>query len=399
LGSYDWLDQIWTIPVIEAGATGQLNFTLYALVEEERNLVAELIEAKPDDIDSAPANMTTCDVVEDDEAILSFNSTAQNNCEIKTTISNVQCDDNGTDQDFSDDTYSFDLKVEGTSTGTNWNIAGTNISGTYDGQLINMGPFAAADGVQTFIVRDQDIPTCSDAFTIDPADACLTSGTIDLELDLVQSVNNPQQWSKYSVLATLSNVGDLSATEVVVDLAKADNVVYVGSDPYTISEGTFNPNGSELWEIEEIAPGESVTLEVNYFLKTSGSPITYAQVLSVNEADLDSTPYYTFDISNIGGTSVDEDFKVKAWISTDKIISADDIQNGTVQTGNFGKGLTVTDVLGASRIFADVPAGEYYLILKVDADEEIQEGVEVKRKAAKNCNVIVHLVDLKLLIK
>jgi hypothetical protein len=86
--------------------------------------------------------------------------------------------------------------------------------------------------------------------------------------------------------------------------------------------------------------------------------------------------YYDFDISNIGDENVPGDFNVKAWISTDNVISADDIQNGTIPTGNYDAGLTITDVQGATAIPADLPAGLYSLILKVDADEEVAEANE-----------------------
>lgn len=435
IGSYHLLDQLWSIPDLEPGATGQLEVNLFTLTEEARTIMVEVIELAETDLDSEPYNISSCTAVEDDEATLSFNSTTAADCELKATVSNIQCDDKGTEMDQSDDEYFFDLMVSGTNTGSGWMINGTGMAGVYNELRTNVGPFAEADGLLNLIVRDVDKPTCSDVASVDPGDYCSEFGMIDLELDLTQSVDNPQQWSTYAVLATLTNTGTRKATDIAVEFTKPNSVVYVGSNAYTLSAGSFNPNGSEVWTLDELAPGQTETIEVNYFLINNGSPIAYAQVQSVNEPDIDSTPdngnrpiateddegetyegsgntpadltlsnlritndpvevgsvlRYVFDISNIGGTSVESDFSIKAWISTDEILSADDVQDGIVPTGNFGKGLTVSDVNSASFIAPDLPPGDYYLILKVDADEIIFESDEENNEIIAPFSIIEH---------
>ncbi len=64
-------------------------------------------------------------------------------CSITATATNVQCSDNGTPTDASDDTYSFDLMVNGESAGTGWTANG--LTGVY-GQLLNQGPFNEPSG-------------------------------------------------------------------------------------------------------------------------------------------------------------------------------------------------------------------------------------------------------------
>jgi hypothetical protein len=79
------------------------------------------------------------------------------------------------------------------------------------------------------------------------------------------------------------------------------------------------------------------------------------------------------DIKNIGTAAVTGNFTIKAYISTDNVLSANDIQNGVIPTGNYAAGLTQAQVSGASTIPATLAAGNYYLILKVDGDNQITE--------------------------
>lgn len=83
---------------------------------------------------------------------------------------------------------------------------------------------------------------------------------------------------------------------------------------------------------------------------------------------------YNFDLANVGSENVPGNFVIRAYLSTDGDISSDDIQDGIVPTGNFDAGLSVTAVPGASTI--NLPEGDYYLLLKVDADDQIAESDE-----------------------
>ena len=82
------------------------------------------------------------------------------------------------------------------------------------------------------------------------------------------------------------------------------------------------------------------------------------------------------DIKNIGTAAATGNFNVKAYISTDNVLSANDIQDGTIPTGSYAAGFQVLQVAGASTIPASLGAGQYYLILKIDADNQITEGSE-----------------------
>ena len=66
-------------------------------------------------------------------------------------------------------------------------------------------------------------------------------------------------------------------------------------------------------------------------------------------------------------------FNIKSYLSKDQILSADDYQDGIVPTANLPAATTTQAVAGAMTVSSAVAAGQYYLILKVDADNQIAE--------------------------
>jgi HYR domain/CARDB len=84
---------------------------------------------------------------------------------------------------------------------------------------------------------------------------------------------------------------------------------------------------------------------------------------------------FTFDIHNQGTGNAVGSFKIRSALSVDDIWSPDDVLDGVVTTGNLLAGQKVTDVLGAMTVPV-VPEGYYYILLKIDADDEILESDE-----------------------
>lgn len=255
-------------------------------------------------------------------------------------------------------------------------------------------------------------------------------GQIDLSLVAQQLTASPAQWSNYPVKLTISNAGPQAATDVKVKFAKPTDVVYVGGNEFTASQGSFNPNGDQVWTVGSIPANGSATLTVNYFLLNAMAPVAYAQVSAANETDSDSQPNngtpptpvqddeaatlgggggptpqpdltivdlqipnasvaagailsYNFDASNAGTATAPDNFTIKSYISTDQTLSANDVQDGTIQTGNYIAGFTAQNVPGASTIPANLAAGAYYLIVKVDADGVVAESNEGNNTVVK----------------
>jgi hypothetical protein len=85
---------------------------------------------------------------------------------------------------------------------------------------------------------------------------------------------------------------------------------------------------------------------------------------------------FKFDLKNTGTGNATGNFNIKSYISTDNVLSANDIQDGVVPTGNLIAGANILQTMGAATIPASLAAGSYYLILKVDADNAIAESDE-----------------------
>ena len=148
------------------------------------------------------------------------------------------------------------------------------------------------------------------------------------------------------------------------------------------STGTFNQNGENSVFVKLTADGQ-LTPECGGTggqqpdlqladLKIENSPINAGKVLT-----------YNFDASNMGNANATGDFSIKGYISTDTNLSNDDVQDGTIATGNYGAGNVVNNVPGASTIPANLAAGQYYLILKIDADNQIGESNENNNTVAQ----------------
>ena len=82
------------------------------------------------------------------------------------------------------------------------------------------------------------------------------------------------------------------------------------------------------------------------------------------------------DFKNIGTAPATGSFNVKSYLSRDQVLSPDDYQDGVVPTANYAAGLTVAQVAAAMTVRNTVTAGNYYLILKIDADNSIAESNE-----------------------
>ncbi len=106
--------------------------------------------------------------------------------------------------------------------------------------------------------------------------------------------------------------------------------------------------------------------------------------LNVNTPSVSAGQTVTFnvDIKNIGAASATGSFVVKSYLSTDNVLSADDIQSGSIPTANFTVGLSVPQVAGALIVPTTLASGQYFVILKVDADNQVSESDE-------NNNVLV----------
>jgi gliding motility-associated-like protein len=92
---------------------------------------------------------------------------------IAAIVSNIQCDDNGTGNDSTDDTFTFEVLVSGSQVGSSWQSTDGTVTGLYDVPK-TFGPYLITAGGLTFDLQDHDVPNCITSISISPPPACST---------------------------------------------------------------------------------------------------------------------------------------------------------------------------------------------------------------------------------
>jgi len=133
---------------------------------------------------------------------------------------------------------------------------------------------------------------------------CTGSQGVDLELSAVSTQAQPAIYDVNNITFTLSNLGNETATGITVDVPRPTDVRYTGSNEFTASQGTLSTFGTYVWTVGDLAPGATAILVVNYFSLSATGYTQYAEVLTVDQTDTDSSP------GNGNGTSAGEDDEV-----------------------------------------------------------------------------------------
>lgn len=113
---------------------------------------------------------------------------------------------------------------------------------------------------------------------------------VDLELSMTATNYHPNNYSNFSVILKLKNLGSQIVTDVRVKVAKPDEVVYEGGNEYSRTRGFFSPYGDEIWTVGSLQAGAVATLTINYYRLSANEFPVYAQVITQNELDYDSSP-------------------------------------------------------------------------------------------------------------
>ena len=214
-------------------------------------------------------------------------------CQVFIAESESTCDDNGTPNDATDDIYSLSLNVSGTNVGSSYNVVG--------GLSANNLPYGSLQPIaqitnfipgQTILYEVVDISgNCSKVAGIGPLIGCSNGvGGIDLNLGMGANPADPAIYSTTAVTITVNNAGPETATNILVDFAKPDDVVYEGGNEWTATQGSFDPHGNQVWTVGSLAAGESASLAVNYFTLTDDLITPFAEVAAADGQDIDSTP-------------------------------------------------------------------------------------------------------------
>ncbi len=218
---------------------------------------------------------------------------SNSNCSISATTSPPICSDSGTPNDPTDDGFQFILVANGNNTvGNQYRVRVSN-SNTVDNFVVNYGEdlliskFISGGPVQ-ILLTDAIDPSCSRSLTVNPTAPCSTpvGGGIDLELNWSTTNTNPSIYTETAFKLQLQNTGTLPANNVVVKFPAVDDLAYVS---HSAAQGSFN-NWTGLWEVGNVAAGQSIDLDIRLFTLSSGVISVYAQVETQLGNDIDSTP-------------------------------------------------------------------------------------------------------------
>lgn len=148
-------------------------------------------------------------------------------------------------------------------------------------------PVLSANGVSGIIEIQGNPNGCNNQ--LDIVNSCTPQG-IDLQLTMTTTNPSPSIYTNFPVKLTITNNGGQAATGVAAHFPRPSGVVYVGGNEFSVTKGGFNAFGNQQWFIGTLAPGESASLTVNYFLLTSNALNPYAQVVACDQPDSDSSP-------------------------------------------------------------------------------------------------------------
>lgn len=138
---------------------------------------------------------------------------------------------------------------------------------------------------------------------------------------------------------------------------------------YGIGNITDNSLGSNTGSDYIVSTSASGIINV----APTGSDLTVSNLIGWNATYAPGeVVFFDFDINNIGNDIASGDYNIMSYLSTDAFFDASDISVGDLVTGNTGVG-SIPNVEGAIAIPANLPPGNYYLIIVIDALSAISE--------------------------
>ncbi|PHI19832.1 hypothetical protein CEQ90_10590 [Lewinellaceae bacterium SD302] len=93
------------------------------------------------------------------------------NCLLQSSVTAISCNDLGTNMDPSDDTFTFELIINGQNTSGQWQTADGSLSGSY-GMVVTAGPYPIAGGNVELIIQDSENPDCQTVALLVPPPPC-----------------------------------------------------------------------------------------------------------------------------------------------------------------------------------------------------------------------------------
>ena len=280
-GNYSLFFEEWIIGEIAPGASATLELVIFVLdPSSETVYYTQILEASPADVDSAPGNNDGPVPNEDDEAAITLNFVDDGNLAPVAAFSSIP--ESGLDPltiQFSG-FNSFD--ADGTIVDYAWDFGdGT----TGNGENITHTFAAPGTYLVTLVVTDDDGATGTKTLEVVVNDA--NGQTVDLELALSADPTTIQQYETVTLTFEVTNTGTAPASTVQVSAPVPDGFAFTSANAVQGNYSLF----FETWTIDQIAAGETATLELVIFVLDPVDPFTYySQILLANPTDVDSTP-------------------------------------------------------------------------------------------------------------
>jgi len=170
-------------------------------------------------------------------------------CSIEATTTNPTCNNNGTNTNPADDTFTFGLTVDGNGTGASWaaTIGGQSYTESY-GTPVTIGPLPISGGVVSFTVTDSGTGTCTATASVAPPAPCSTTTPCSINATTTTPICNnngtptvpADDTYTFNMTVTSTNTGTGWTTVVLgAPQSGAYNMATL-MGPYPISGGVLN---------------------------------------------------------------------------------------------------------------------------------------------------------------
>lgn len=188
--------------------------------------------------------------------------------------------------------------------------------------------------------------------------AGITSADLSLTMQVLDTggapVTTAPAGTALDFVLTVTNDGPSNATGIkVIDLIPA-GFTYVSDDAATFSD-TFDDN-TGLWDIGDLANGASVALTIRVTMNATGEHTNSAEIIAVDQADVDSDPAVGAGVDDLSDGIVDDDEATVtvALFSTGPVLSGTVFLDNGLSAGTAFDGAQNGGEVGISRATIEV---------------------------------------------
>jgi protocatechuate 3,4-dioxygenase beta subunit len=290
-------------------------------------------------------------------------------CALNDPLVNTICDDNGTPDDPSDDTYSYTILVDGNATGDSYNIFGDDTQIGLEYGVVNgpFGPFPLNAGDLNITIVDEDDSACQIDEVINTPTSCVPSNANignfvweDLDGDGIQDMGEPGIEGVNVTLTGTDVFGNSVSLTTTTDINGLYGFTNLTPGIYKL---TFETPSGFTPTILNAGTNDALDSDADPLM----GGMTNFEVLSSGETNLDYDAGY-YQLASIGdfvwedmnGNGIQE-------AGEDGIEGVQVVITGFDNQGNFFTDVTFTDADGF-YLFDNLVPGNYEITFFPDGD-------------------------------